>query len=43
MNDPWLAACIVYNEERGMGDSFANDMYKKEIEYRKLNNIVIAE
>lgn len=43
MNDNWLAACIVYNEERGMGNSFANAMYKKEQEYRKLNNIVIPE
>lgn len=43
MSDAWLAACIVYNEERGMGDSFANDMYKKEQEYRKLNNIIIPE
>lgn len=35
MNDEWLSACIVYNEERGLGDSFANEMYSKEIEYRK--------
>lgn len=43
MNDEWLAACITYNEERGMGDSFANKMYSKEIEYRKENNIKIIE
>ena len=43
MNDNWLAACIVYNEDRGMGDSFANKMYAKEIEYRKANSISIAE
>ena len=43
MNDNWLAACIVYNEEHGMGDSFANEMYRKEQEYRKEHNITIAE
>ena len=43
MNDNWLAACIVYNEDRGMGDSFSNDMYKKEQEYRKEHGITIAE
>lgn len=43
MNDEWLRAAIVYNEEREMGNSFANEMYKKEQEYRKLNNIKIDE
>ena len=43
MNDNWLAACIVYNEERGMGDSFANIMYKKEQEYRNYHGITIGE
>lgn len=43
MNDDWLAACIVYNEERGLGESFANKMYKKEQEYRKENGITIPE
>lgn len=43
MNDNWLAACIVYNEERGMGDSFANDMYRKEQKYRTEHGITIAE
>ena len=43
MNDNWLAACIVYNEDRGMGDSFSNDMYKKEQKYRKEHGITIAE
>jgi hypothetical protein len=43
MNDNWLAACIVYNEERGMGDSFANSMYKKEQEYRNEHGITIGE
>lgn len=43
MNNNWLQACIVYNNERGMKDSFANIMYKKELDYRKLNNIFITE
>ena len=41
MNDKWLQAAIEYNEERGMGDSFANEKYKKEQYYRVLNNIKI--
>jgi hypothetical protein len=43
MSDSWLAACIVYNEEREMGTSFATQMYKKEQKYRKQNGITIAE
>jgi len=43
MNDEWLAACIVYNEDRGLGASFANKMYKKEQEYRKQHGITISE
>jgi len=43
MNDEWLANCIVYNEERGMGSSIANELYVKEQEYRKINNIKIEE
>ena len=43
MNDNWLAACIAYNIERGIGESFANQMYAKEQEYRKTNSISIAE
>ena len=34
MNTEWVEACIKYNEEREMGDGFANKMYKKELEYR---------
>jgi hypothetical protein len=34
MSDEWLLACIEYNEERGMGESFANEMYKKELMHR---------
>ena len=43
MNDNWVAACIAYNIERGMGDSFANNMYRKEQKYRIVNTILIAE
>lgn len=43
MNDAWLAACITYNEERGLGESISNELYKKEIEYRKENGISIPE
>lgn len=43
MNDAWLAACIVYNEDRGLGETFATEMYKKEQEYRKQHGITIPE
>jgi len=43
MSNSWLEACIVYNEERGMGESFASQMYEKELDYRKENNIVIED
>ena len=43
MSDSWLAACIVYNEEREFGGGFANQMYKKEQTYRELHNIKIDE
>ena len=43
MSDAWLNACIVYNEERGNGDGFANEMYSKELEYRAQNGIFIEE
>lgn len=43
MSDEWLQATIVYNEERNMGESFTNEMYKKEQDYRKVNNITIKE
>jgi hypothetical protein len=43
MNDAWLTACIIYNEDRGMGASFANKMYAKELKYRKENGISIPE
>lgn len=43
MSNAWLENCITYNENGGQGDSFANKMYRKELEYRKENNIFIAE
>jgi len=43
MSDSWLKACIEYNDERGMGKSFANYMYLKEIKYRKRMEIKIEE
>lgn len=39
MNTEWVEACIKYNEERGMGESFASEMYRKELEWRKTNGI----
>ena len=43
MSDEWLKACIEYNEKLGMGKSFANKMYEKELGYRKDHNITILE
>jgi len=43
MSDEWVKACIVYNKERGLNKSFASKMYRKELKYRKENNIKIQE
>lgn len=43
MSNAWLENCITYNENGGQGNSFANKMYRKELEYRKENDIFIAE
>lgn len=43
MSNSWLTNCITYNEERGMGNGFSNKMYKKELEYREINNINIED
>jgi len=43
MNNSWLKACITYNEDIHMGDSFANKMYKAELEYREKNGIFIED
>ena len=43
MSNEWLKVCIEYNNERGNEKSFANKMYKKELEYRKENKIMIED
>jgi hypothetical protein len=43
MSDVWLLASITYNEDRGMGESFANEMYKKELMYRQAQGISIED
>lgn len=43
MSDEWVKACIVYNKERGLNKSFASNMYRKELKYRKENNICIYD
>jgi hypothetical protein len=43
MSNSWLKACIIYNEERGLGDSGANKLYQKELEYRKEKGISIED
>ena len=43
MSDSWLLACITYNADRGMGEGFANEMYKKELVYRQAQGISIEE
>lgn len=42
MNDEWLKACIQYNIDRDQ-DGYMNELYRKEMEYRKDNGIVINE
>ena len=43
MSNSWLLACITYNEERRMGEGFANEMYKKELMYRQEKGIEITD
>jgi hypothetical protein len=43
MSDEWLVACISYNEDRGLGESFSSEMYKKELMYRQENEISIID
>lgn len=43
MNDEWLRACIVYNNNNGNKNCFANTLYAKELKYRKANKITIVE
>ncbi len=44
MSDKHLENCINYNIKNGLDKNiFANQMYRKELEYRKENNIKIEE
>jgi len=43
MSDEWLRNVIEYNYNKGLSESFANEMYKKELDYRKENNISILD
>ena len=43
MSDSWLHACITYNEDRGMGDYYATEMYRSELAYRLKNGISIED
>ncbi len=43
MSNAWLKACIEYNKERGFEDSFASEMYAKELAYREEKSILIEE
>lgn len=41
MGNEWLENCISYNNKITSSDCFPNKMYRKELEYRKTNNIKI--
>jgi len=43
MSDEWVKACIEYNKNLGLDKSISSQLYKKELEYRKENNISISE
>lgn len=44
MSDAWLNNCIEYNIKLGFGKNcFANTLYKRELAYRRLNKISIAD
>ena len=43
MSNGWLENSIQYNLERGIDDSFASSLYRKELEYRKNHNIYIED
>lgn len=43
MNNAWLEACIVWNNERGNALGIANELYSVELNYREKNNIFIEE
>lgn len=41
MDDEWIKNSITYNKEKGLDKGYANKFYKKELVYRKRNNITI--
>jgi len=44
MSDDHLKNCIIFNVNKGFAlDCFANQMYQKELDYRKENNIYIKD
>lgn len=44
MTDSHLKNCIIYNIDRGLeANCFSNELYQKEIEYRKKNKITIQD
>ena len=43
MSDEWIKNRISYNDERGMGKSYINYMYCKELRYRQRMSIKIED
>lgn len=43
MSDEWVKNCIEYNDNLGMGKSYANYLYCKELRYRQRMGIKIEE
>lgn len=43
MNNDWLANCVSYNESLGLDQGVASTQYKRELDYRELNNIYIPD
>ena len=43
MSNQWLKNCIEYNTQLFRKDCFANKMYRKELQYRRDNNIFIED
>lgn len=43
MSDEWLKNCIKYNANLNIDDSFASEMYRKELKYREENGIFLQD
>ena len=43
MSDEWVKNCIEYNDNLGMGKSYANYLYCKELRYRQRMGIKIED